>query len=528
MGEGNVSDGELLTGITRKTLLIMINFVLMGIIGIISWKCVSNMMPQPVEGIPNEVGIVTFAMGYAGMFSFITNLGFGAAHIKRISEGEDLGECIGTFLAIQGVLVTIFVITVVSAIFIWKDLLGRGFESGEQVYTIYIILGYFIANNLASVGLQTFVAKVEIAKNQLAILVAAAVQLIVTVIVVTSTDNVYLYAFTFVVGGAVNLCISFYYLLHFRIKRPSYRMFRSYLTFALPIFVVSALAVLPPHLDKVMIQLFWNSADVAIYFGGQKFSIYLLQIPAGLGMILFPTFSSLKSRGKGKKIRELTYYAEKLMTMIMAPICALFFVLALPIVTLLGSDGYSGSYLILQPLAIWGFFRSLSSPYRNLIMGVGKPKILAFISFIGVVAIIGFNLIFIPTDIQILGLKMLGWGPRGAAYATLISALVTFVLFRFFAYRYERVLINTKILKFILAALIMGCSIYLLNEYIPADNYLLFLLYSTAGGLIYITILIPIRAFNKDDIALFGNVLNPIIMIKYIKEELLNKNGKGQ
>ncbi|MCK5772161.1 MAG: oligosaccharide flippase family protein [Thermoplasmata archaeon] len=528
MGERDDGDGQLLTGITRKTLLIMVNFVLMGIIGIISWKCVSNFMPPPIEGVPNEVGIVTFAMGFAGMFSFITNLGFGAAHVKRISEGEDIGVCIGTFLAIQGVLVTIFLATVVGAIFIWKDLLGRGFESTEQVYTIYIILGYFIANNLASVGLQTFVAKIEIAKNQLAILVAAAVQLVVTVIVVISTDSVYLYALTFVVGGAVNLCVSLYYLLHFKIKRPSYRMFKSYLTFALPIFIVSALAILPPHIDKVMIQLFWNSTDVAIYFGGQKFSIYLLQIPAGLGMILFPTFSSLKSRGKGKEIRKLTYYAEKLMTMIMAPICVLFFVLALPIVTLLGSDSYSGSYLVLQPLAIWGFFRSLSSPYRNLIMGVGRPKILAFISFIGVVAIIGFNLIFIPTDIQFLGLNMLGLGPRGAAYATLISALVTFVLFRFFAFRYERVLMNPKILKFILAALIMGCSIYILNDHIPADNYLLFLLYSATAGLIYIAVLIPIRAFSKEDVALFRNVLNPVIMIKYIKEELLNKNRKGQ
>ncbi len=523
MGEGTGSDGQMLTGITRKTLLIMINFVLLGVIGMISWKCVASFMPPPVEGITNEVGLVTFAMGFAGMFSFITNLGFGAAHVKRISEGEDVGKCIGTFLAIQGVLILIFVTTVVGAIVIWKYVLGRGFESNEQVYLVYIILGYFIANNLSSVGLQTFAAKVEIAKNQLAVLGAAIIQLIVTVIVVTSTDNVYLYAVTFVAGGVTNLIISFYYLFKFRIRRPSYRIFKSYLSFALPIFVVSALATLPTNIDKVMIQLFWSSTEGAIYLGGQKFSIYLLQIPAGLGMILFPTFSTLKSKNKRKQIKSLIYYSEKLITMVMAPICALFFVLALPIVTLLGSDGYSESYMILQPLAIWGFFRSLSAPYRNLIMGVGKPGILAVISVIGVGTIIGFNLIFIPTDIQFLGLKMLGLGSKGAAYATLISALVTFVLFRIFAYRYEKVLINIKIARFILVALIMGCSIYLLNDIVPADNYLLLILYSALGGVIYLVILFPMGAFTRRDIELFGNVINPLVMIKYIKEELLNK-----
>ncbi len=519
MGEGHETDGQLFTGITRMTLIIIINFVLMGIIGVISWKCVSNLMPPPVEGVTNEVGMVAGAMGLVGTFSFITNLGFGAAHVKRISEGKDLGECIGTFMAIQVTLAIIFVLTIVSGIFVWKNVLGRGFESIEYEFTVYIILGFFITNSLSSVGLQTLVAKLEITKNQLVILVAAVVQLIVTIIVVISTDDVYLYAFTFVVGGSVNLCISYYFLLHYKIKRPTFRMFRSYLTFALPIFVVSALSVLPPNIDKAMINLFWDTADVGIYTGGQKFSVYLLQIPMGLGMILFPTISSMKSKGKADKIKGLIYSSERLITIIMAPICALFFILALPIVTLFGANEYSASYLVLQPLAIWGFIRGLSAPYRNLIMGVGKPMILALISSIGVITILGLNLIFIPTHIPILGIEVFGWGAKGAAYATLISSLVTFILFRLFSYRYERTLLNMKILKFILVALFMGGVIYILNDHFPADNFFLFILYSAIGGLIYIMVLIPMKAFTKDDIALLMSVLNPKILLGTIRKE---------
>ena len=519
MGEGHDTDGQLFTGITRMTLIIMINFVLMGIIGVISWKCVSNLMPPPVEGVTNEVGMVAAAMGLAGTFSFITNLGFGAAHVKRISEGKDLGECIGTFMAIQVTLAIAFVLTIVGGIFVWKNVLGRGFESIEFEFTVYLILGFFISNSLSSVGLQTLVAKLEITKNQLVILVAAVVQLIATIIVVISTNDVYIYAFTFVVGGFVNLCISYYFLLHYRIKRPTFRMFKSYLMFALPIFVVSALSILPPNIDRVMINLFWDTTDVGIYLGGQKFSVYLLQIPMGLGMILFPTISSMKSRGKADRIRGLIYSSERLITMIMAPICALFFILALPIVTLFGSNEYSASSLVLQPLAIWGFIRSLSAPYRNLIMGVGKPMALAMISIIGVITIMGLNLIFIPTHIPILDIEVLGWGAKGAAYATLISALVTFTLFRLFSYRYEKTLLNMKILKFILASLFMGGVIYILNDHFPADNIFLFLLYFAIGGVIYLTVLIPMRAFTRDDVELLKSVLNPKMLLATIRKD---------
>jgi len=524
MGDQEQEEHHLFTSITRKTLLIFINFLMMGVVGVISWKFVASYMPPPVEGIPNEVGTVASAIAFIGLYSFITNLGFGASHVKKVSEGEDLGECIGTFFTIQVIAIVVLVVTVVGSILFWKHALGRGFEDPRFEYTVYIILGFYAANNLSTVGLQTFVAKVEIAKNQAVVLIAAIIQLAATIIIVMNTDNIYVYSLTFVIGAFINLFISFGYLLKMPIKYPKWRLAKSYFIFSLPLFLVSAMATLTPNIDKIMIQLFWDSSNVAIYLGGQKFSVYLITISTGLGMILFPTFSHLKARGKRSEIRNLIFSSERLIVMIMAPICVIIFALSLPIVTILGDEGYSASYLILQPLTVWGFMKSMSAPYRNLLMGIGKPWVLAVASIIGLTSVVVLNIIFIPKDIHFLGITLLGLGPRGAALATMLSAVATNLTFRFFAYKYEKVFFNPRTFKFMTASLLTGAAVFTLQYFFPAENLIFLLLYSAGGVLLYLAFIAVMRALDLEDRKLLKNVLNPVTMVKYIKDELLNRN----
>ncbi|MFW3145876.1 MAG: oligosaccharide flippase family protein [Thermoplasmatota archaeon] len=513
MEKGDDTSNPLFTSITRKTLLVMVNFVIMGLIGIISWKFVATSMPQ------ESVGIVHFALGFIGVFSFITNLGFGSSHVKRISEGQDLGRCIGTFMAIQLGLSVVFTLTVFLSLFFWKEIIGKGFETPAHERIIYLMLLYFISNNLATVATQTFAAKVEIAKNQFTVLMGALVQLGATIIIVLSTNSAYWFAMSFVIGAFFNFAISFSLLSKYPIKMPTLGLFKSYFFFAFPIFIVSALGTIPPNIDKIMIQLFWDAHEVAIYTGGQKFSFYIINIAAGLGMILFPIFSSLNANRKDDEIKDLVLRSERLMAILIAPISALLFSLAIPVVTLLGDTDYRASYLVLQPLAIWGFLRAMISPYRNLIMGIGKPKVLAIISIVSVVSIVLFNFIFIPMDISMLGIDMLGMGAMGAAIATLLSAALSSILFRIFAYRYAKVFFNPQIFKPLLISGVMAGAILGLQLLIPADGWVSFIIYGLVGSAFYFAAMMVLKGFTKEDRELLFNTINPLLMLKYIKEE---------
>jgi len=48
-----------------------------------------------------DYGLIGFGMAYVGLFAFISDFGFNAAHVKRVSEGEDLEKCVGTFFVIK-------------------------------------------------------------------------------------------------------------------------------------------------------------------------------------------------------------------------------------------------------------------------------------------------------------------------------------------------------------------------------------------------------------------------------------------
>ena len=58
------------------------------------------------------IGEFSYAMSLVGAFTFLAFFGFRMAHVKRISEGLDLGKCIGTFLSIR-----LFLISVMLTVF---------------------------------------------------------------------------------------------------------------------------------------------------------------------------------------------------------------------------------------------------------------------------------------------------------------------------------------------------------------------------------------------------------------------------
>ena len=40
---------------------------------------------------PEPLGLISFGTAYVTLFLIISNLGFDTAHVKRVSEGKDLG-----------------------------------------------------------------------------------------------------------------------------------------------------------------------------------------------------------------------------------------------------------------------------------------------------------------------------------------------------------------------------------------------------------------------------------------------------
>ena len=118
--------------IARKSALIILIQLLNGVLGYIGLKYIALFME------PWEYGVVGFAYSFVAIFSIFGNLGFGEAHVKRLSEGKNIGLCLGTFATAKLFLSCLLSSIVIGSITIWKFVFNRGFESPTHENAIFI------------------------------------------------------------------------------------------------------------------------------------------------------------------------------------------------------------------------------------------------------------------------------------------------------------------------------------------------------------------------------------------------------
>ena len=73
----------------------MLLFTVENLNAILGWVAIMLVARRMGAG---TLGELAYALSLVGGFSFLAFLGFRMAHVKRVSEGMDLGRCIGTFL----------------------------------------------------------------------------------------------------------------------------------------------------------------------------------------------------------------------------------------------------------------------------------------------------------------------------------------------------------------------------------------------------------------------------------------------
>ena len=214
---------------------------------------------------PEALGNIAFAMSFLALFNIIADLGFSKAHVKRISEGKDLGTCIGTFAAIKLVLMGCMLTIVFLLVFVGRSLWPQDFFSTTKESVLIAFVFYYIFLDLTQIASYTFEGTQEIAKRELVhifgsiktpfmILIAFAgatgvmvkgrivnvdpafqwPEILQPIQRIFSENAFGSLAFAYALAMAATFGIGFWLLRKYEIKRPSMAFFKSYLNFALP------------------------------------------------------------------------------------------------------------------------------------------------------------------------------------------------------------------------------------------------------------------------------------------------------
>ncbi|MEZ4777181.1 MAG: flippase [Bacteroidia bacterium] len=177
-------------------------------------------------------------------------------------------------------------------------------------------------------------------------------------------------------------------------------------------------------IDQLMLGIMMSPVAVAIYGTAIKVA-NLVEVPTqSIAAIVFPK-SAQKIEKEGKESVKQLY--EKSVGVILALIIpGVIFVLLFPewILKIIAGDEYLEAAQLLQVTMLYGLFVPFARQFGTMLDAMGKPHINFFIVMISAVLNIVFNYIFINF-----------WGVIGAAYATLITYLIVFILNQIILYR---------------------------------------------------------------------------------------------
>ena len=500
------------------------------------------------------LGIIGFAMSFLALFNVLADLGFSRAHVKRISEGIDIGRCIGTFATIKILLTGFMVLIFFIAFFILKNFLHYDFSDTTTEIVIMLFVLYYVFFNLTQIATATFEGTREIAKKQITHLFEGVKTPLMIVVAIAGVSvagvttkvlwpdflrsvqqyiadhGIYFLAMTYISAMFASFLAGMWFLRKYPIKKPSWNLFKSYVAFALPIMLFSVIGVLSVNIDKLMIGYFWKDQiyQVGYYFTMQQIEQMLAIFYLAVGVVLFPTISRYHSYRDFKQIKKATHMAERYISMIMVPPVVIIIVFVYPVIKILLSNEFLPAASVLIVLTIYTYIISLNRPYSSLINGMNRPAILTKISLIIVFVNIPLNYLFIPRNglLSPIGIN----GATGAGIATVISAIIGYIGMRLAAKKLTDIkLEQTHMLLHIFAGFIMGVVLYFLAfrvlslEIVP---WYLLIMFIGIGVVVYVLVLTLLKEFNRKDFNFFLGLLNPKEMFNYVSSELKHKPKK--
>ncbi len=536
--------------IARKSFLIILSTSVLRLIGWIEFIIIVKLWGGFA---PEALGIIGFTMSFLAVFNIAADLGFGAAHVKKISEGKDLGTCIGTFAAIKIVLTSLITAIVIITIFILKNTAHEEFYDTTTEPLIFIFLIHNILSHLLSIPITTFTGKREMVKREFPYIIGSIIGLPFVILVVMAGASAASISPTFVwpsylqslqqflaghaveslavaymISTMVTLLIGMWFLRRYPLKKPSWKLFRSYFSFAMPMMLLPIIGIIIGNVDKLMIGYFWSPVEVGYYFTMAALVGIVSIFPSSVAAVLFPVISEYRSNENFVKIKQTIRLAERYISMITTPIIIGIMVLVIPVINIVMSDAFLPAAPVLVILAISSYISCINGPYISLTKGMNKPSILIKIGIATVLISIPLNYLFIPKNglLSSFGIQ----GAAGAAVATVLSILVGFFGLRIAAKKLTGIsIMQSHTPRHIIASLSMGIVLYLLAFHTPFFQvihwYHLFM-FIGIGTVTYLGILFLLKEFNKQDLDFFLDLLHPKKMLKYVSSELKEEPKK--
>jgi O-antigen/teichoic acid export membrane protein len=466
---------------------------------------------------PENYGVLAWTMSFIAVFNIISDFGVSYAHIKRVSEGQDVNACVSTFAFLKLGLTALMVTICLASVFIYN--VGSMNQFSGDAFTILLcLLGYQVLGDLVTIAKTTFDARLITSKSQMISIVDPLVRVpSIIIILVAGLGGVIQVALAYLATGiAVSIiAIILFSKEHVKWQKPT--LLRSYASFALPVGLAVVAGVLVSNIDKLSLGYFWSKADVGFYTSGLSLLQMFGIIGTAVSFIAFPVFSMMQKNGKREDIKHRVKQAERYISMISMPVVII--LVMFPDITarmLFGAD-FAPAGKTMPFLAISVFCYQLNQVACSFMLASGQPGMLAKLTWMQLILLTALLMLFVPSSL--LGVSMLGLAYQGAALANMIAMIVMFVVARYYIWKVANVGIYLRLYLHVLVAFVVAVLLFLLSMFLPINAWYILGIFGILAYLVYFGIMYAIKELTNRDIQLFLDMANFRKMRDYIKGE---------
>ncbi len=354
---------------------------------------------------PSVMGMIAYGTSYVSLLGFINNI-FGPAHIKLVSEGRNHRECMAVYTRLQKICALIYFIAVLALFFVQKYVLYYPFESREMEWVILIALLTYTFELYGLYANVVFTANLQQAKANLPNFfktIIFHIGRILIVIFFVKKLALKLYSWHLI------LVILFIPIIHRLLKEYSIgkydnKLAKKYFKYGRAIFFMSVINSVTNYSDKLMLAHLTNTTQLGYYSAANSIGGLILTLAGSVGLIFFPLFSGLISKGEWDGVNTKIYQYHEFIILFLFPLICLLSIIGGPVILLILGNKYKPSIIPFQILIFASYLSVLGIPYGNIISGMGKFNYDVFINLICLAVFIISIFVFIAPMMLNLGI----------------------------------------------------------------------------------------------------------------------------
>ena len=374
---------------------------------------------------PSALGSIGFSLGLAGLVMAALVPGFGQAHLKRLSEGQDAGRCVGTMAAIQAAL-TAALLAVLGAVWAVRGL----FEARELAAVFAFMLAAQLAANFAGAALSVFLAREWVVPHAMILLGGRAARLLATVAILVWIPRVTWVAATFALEGVLTCIVAAVLLagpFGIRLRPPTRESLSGYWRYARPFLVTTPLALFQDSVDRYLVGRWAGLAAAGYYHVARALWEMLASVLGPPGTFLFTRLSALYARRSEAGDREARAFfagAVDKVFFVTTPLAFLFWALAEPAVVLLYGASFAPAATAFRILVLATIAMTVINPYTFVLYALELADRLVPVNLVRVVVYLALLWLLVPAHPGLQAVTGPWPGEAGAAAARL--ALILF------------------------------------------------------------------------------------------------------